>query len=124
MDRKTGAVQRCEKRGWIKRVWLDVSDKMKPIGFEVSKYYYSDIYPILNVIEKELVTRGKSLDYDERDRLEEILDSDSFRSVIGIASDKMDYSKNIDTFEIVMGLLSVLGAFALVCKKYGVYLSK
>ena len=124
MDRKTGAIQRCEKRGWINQVWLDIPEKEKPPGFEVSKYYYSNVYPILERIESELIYSGKSLKSNERNDLEEILDSDSFRAILNIASDKIDYNKNVDTFNIVIELLSVLGAFALICKNYILYLSK
>jgi hypothetical protein len=121
---KTGAIQKCLDRNWIKQVWLELPDKKKPHSFELMKYLYADIDPILKEINNELSYRNKELTHDEKDKLEEILDSDSFRGVIGIASDKVDYNRNVDTFDIVMELLSVLGAFALVCKNYGLYLTK
>jgi len=124
MDRKTGAIQRSIQRGWIQQVWIEYSKGEKPHGYEVSKYYYADIYPIIEEIDKELAKRNKKLEPEEKDKLEELLDSDSFRSFMGIVSDKLDYKKNIDTFDIVMETLSILGAFALISKNYGVYLFK
>ena len=114
---KNQAIDKCLKRGWIKQVWLDIPEKKKPHGFENMKFYYSDIYPILEEISNEL-----DLIDNEKDILEEILDSDSFRATVGFASDKVDFKKNIDTFEIVKEEIAILSAFALICKNYSDYL--
>ncbi len=68
---KSGAIRKCERRGWIKNV-TDTTPEKDDLGFKKRNYYMASVDPIIEKINKEILPED---DYF----LRKILTSKAFR---------------------------------------------
>jgi len=111
---KSGAIKRCLKKGWIKKISVEPPDD-KPLGFEKRDYYIANKGMLLKNIENKI-----KLDGTDRKAISKILNDEIFKTCMGDLSNFIDYpNQDIDAIEYITDMIGFLCAYIYMVKNYG-----